>query len=48
MILAVPTYTVIRVIARTFFNEYRFVQRLTENLEDQLGDEDKVNEAEGL
>ena len=47
MILAVPTYTVIRVIARTFFNEYRFVQRLTENLDDQLGDEDCVNEPEG-
>ncbi len=33
MILAIPTYTVIRVIAREFFNQYRFVQSLTRSLE---------------
>ncbi len=47
MILAVPTYTVLRVVARTFFNEYRFVQKFTETLDDQL-DDDKIGEAEGL
>jgi predicted PurR-regulated permease PerM len=38
MILAIPTYTVIRVIARTFFNEFRFVQMLTDNLDEGLED----------
>ncbi len=33
MVLAIPTYTVIRVIAKVFFNEFRFVQMLTEKLE---------------
>jgi predicted PurR-regulated permease PerM len=47
MILAVPTYTVLRVVARTFFNEYRFVQKFTENLDDEL-DDDKTTEAEGV
>ena len=38
MILAIPTYTVLRVIARTFFNEFRFVQILTENMDEALDD----------
>ncbi|MFZ4545359.1 MAG: AI-2E family transporter, partial [Saprospiraceae bacterium] len=33
MILAIPTYTVIRVIAKVFFNEFRFVQMITEKLD---------------
>jgi predicted PurR-regulated permease PerM len=33
MVLAIPAYTVLRVIAKVFFNEFRFVQLLTENLE---------------
>lgn len=32
MILAVPAYTVIRVILREFFSEMRIVQKLTENM----------------
>jgi predicted PurR-regulated permease PerM len=32
MILAIPTYTVIRVILRQFFNQYEAVRRLTRNL----------------
>ena len=32
MILAIPTYTVIRVILREFFSEMRIVQKLTENM----------------
>jgi predicted PurR-regulated permease PerM len=33
MLLAVPAYTILRVIAREFFREFRVVQKLTENLE---------------
>jgi predicted PurR-regulated permease PerM len=29
MVIAIPTYTVLRVIAKTFFSEFRLVQRLT-------------------
>jgi predicted PurR-regulated permease PerM len=32
MILAIPCYTVIRIIAREFFSRFRIVQKLTENL----------------
>ena len=32
MILAIPSYTVIRVIAREFFGNHAFIQRLTENM----------------
>ena len=32
MILAIPVYTVIRVILREFFSEMRIVQKLTENM----------------
>lgn len=32
MILAVPAYTVIRIIAKEFFSHYRFVERLTRNI----------------
>jgi predicted PurR-regulated permease PerM len=32
MILAVPTYTTIKVIAKEFLSEYKIVKRLTENL----------------
>ena len=32
MILAIPTYTVVRVLAKEFFNQYRLVQKLTEKM----------------
>lgn len=32
MILAIPTYTVLRVLAKEFFNQYRLVQKLTEKI----------------
>ena len=32
MILAIPSYTVIRIVAREFFSRFRIVQKLTENL----------------
>jgi predicted PurR-regulated permease PerM len=32
MILAIPTYTVLRVVAREFFNQFRFVQKITSGL----------------
>jgi predicted PurR-regulated permease PerM len=32
MILAIPTYTILRVIAKEFFNEFRVVKKLTENI----------------
>jgi predicted PurR-regulated permease PerM len=34
MILAIPAYTVFRVIARAFFNQYRFIQKMTDSLEE--------------
>jgi predicted PurR-regulated permease PerM len=34
MLLAVPVYTVLRVIAREFFQEFRVVQKITETMED--------------
>jgi predicted PurR-regulated permease PerM len=33
MIIAIPAYTVIRVFARTFLSEYKFVKELTKNLD---------------
>jgi predicted PurR-regulated permease PerM len=33
MILAIPSYTVLRVIGREFFNQYRFIQKITSSLE---------------
>jgi predicted PurR-regulated permease PerM len=32
MILAIPTYTVVRVLAKEFFNQYRLVRKLTEKM----------------
>jgi len=32
MILAIPVYTIIRVIAREFFSQYKIVQRITEKM----------------
>ncbi len=34
MILAIPTYTVVRVVAKAFLSEWRIVQKLTDNLDD--------------
>jgi predicted PurR-regulated permease PerM len=34
MIVAVPFYTICRIIAREFFSKYRFVQRLTDELDE--------------
>ena len=34
MILAIPTYTVLRVVAREFFNQFRFVQKITSGLDE--------------
>jgi len=34
MVLAIPCYTVLRVIARVFFNEFKVVQQLTKKIED--------------
>ena len=42
MILAIPTYTVLRVIGRTFFKEFRFIQLLTENMDDALEDKKEL------
>lgn len=39
MILAIPGYTVLRVILREFFNKYRLVKSLTKSLELPDGDE---------
>lgn len=34
MLLAIPAYTVLRVIAKEFFSNFKIVQKLTENMED--------------
>lgn len=34
MVVGIPVYTVLRVIARTFFSEFKLVQRLTDHLEE--------------
>lgn len=34
MILAIPTYTVARVVAREFFNQFRFVKKITKGLDE--------------
>jgi predicted PurR-regulated permease PerM len=33
MLLAVPVYTVLRVIAREFFQQFRIVKKLTDSME---------------
>jgi predicted PurR-regulated permease PerM len=33
MFLAIPTYTIIRVVAKEFFENMKLVRKLTENLE---------------
>ncbi|MFN8304605.1 MAG: AI-2E family transporter [Saprospiraceae bacterium] len=33
MVIGIPVYTVLRVIARTFFSEFKLVQRLTDHME---------------
>ncbi|MBV6442919.1 MAG: AI-2E family transporter [Haliscomenobacteraceae bacterium CHB4] len=35
MVIGIPVYTVLRVVARTFFSEFKVVQRLTEHLEEE-------------
>lgn len=35
MVIGIPVYTVLRVIARVFFSEFRVVQKLTEHMEDE-------------
>jgi predicted PurR-regulated permease PerM len=37
MVLAIPAYTILRVIAKTFFNEFKIVQKITE----RMGDDDE-------
>ncbi len=41
MVLAIPVYTVFRVIAKVFFNEFRFVQMLTDNLDPEADNLEK-------
>ncbi len=44
MMLAIPGYTVIRVIAKEFFNQYKFVQKITQSIDNI--DKSKKNESE--
>jgi predicted PurR-regulated permease PerM len=32
MLLAIPSYTVLRVLAKEFFSEFALVQKLTQNI----------------
>ena len=34
MLLAVPVYTLLRVIAKEFFNQFRVIQKLTETMDE--------------
>jgi len=34
MVIGIPVYTVLRVIARNFFSQFKLVQRLTDRLEE--------------
>ena len=36
MVLAIPAYTVLRVIARAFLSEYKIVQKITEEMDPQM------------
>jgi predicted PurR-regulated permease PerM len=36
MLMAVPVYTVLRVIGREFFQQYRIIKKLTENIDDNV------------
>ena len=47
MILAIPVYTVIRVIARAFLSEFKIVQKLTGSLE-EVGNSNKEEEVESV
>ncbi len=42
MVLAIPVYTVLRVIARTFWSRLRIVQALTDSLEEEDYESEKV------
>jgi predicted PurR-regulated permease PerM len=42
MIVAVPLYTIIRIIAREFLSRYRFVQRLTDDLDNVTNPPEKL------
>ncbi len=35
MVIGIPVYTVLRVIARTFFSEFKLVQRLTDHMDEE-------------
>jgi predicted PurR-regulated permease PerM len=41
MIIAIPTYTVFRVIAKQFLSQFKFIQALTENMIIEHPDESK-------
>lgn len=43
MVLAIPVYTILRVIAKVFFNEFRFVQMITENLDELDVEEENLH-----
>ena len=35
MVIGIPVYTILRVVARTFFSEFKVVQRLTDSMEEK-------------
>lgn len=43
MIVAVPLYTIIRIVAKEFLSKYRFVKRLTDDLETATIPVEKIN-----
>jgi len=44
MIIAIPTYTVFRVIAKQFLSQFKFIKALTEKMVVERPDEHKSNQ----
>lgn len=42
MVVAIPAYTVLRVVARVFLSEFHFVQKITRRMEDQRSGKDLI------
>lgn len=48
MVLAIPAYTVLKVIAREFLSRFRFVQKLTEQMNEEMPSADEKRAEEAL
>lgn len=48
MVLAIPAYTVFKVVAREFLSRFRFVQKLTEQMDHEMQESDEKRAEEAL